>query len=78
MNQEKFNEDPFAMGSQTVEWIKSELESLRAYVEKVAERPRERVINIYPKSDTLDESLTLSPLSNGRRSEEPQTHHHRG
>ena len=60
MNQEKFNEDPFAMGSQTVEWIKSELESLRAYVEKVAERPRERVINIYPKSDTLDESLTLS------------------
>ena len=60
MNQEKFNEDPFAMGSQTVEWLKSELASLRAYVEKMAERPRERVINFYSRSENVDESLRLS------------------
>lgn len=60
MNQDNFNEDPFAMGSQTVAWIKSELESLRAYVEKVAERPRERVFNFYSKSEDLDESLRLT------------------
>lgn len=60
MNQEKFNEDPFAMGSQTIEWLKSELASLRAYVEKMAERPRERVINFYSRSENVDESLRLS------------------
>lgn len=67
MNQDHFNEDPFAMGSQTIAWIKSEFESLRAYVEKVAERPRERVINIFPKTDHLDESLAYSLSRIGKK-----------
>ena len=63
MNQDLFFDDPLARGSQAgnvVAWIKSEMESLRAYIEKIAERPRERVINIYSRSDRLDESLLLS------------------
>ena len=63
MNQDQFFDDPLAKGSQAgnvVAWIKSEMESLRAYIEKIAERPRERVINIYSRSDGLDESLLLS------------------
>lgn len=72
MNQELFLEDPLPKGSQAtnvVAWIKREMDSLRAYIDKVAERPRERVINIYGRSDGLDESLLLSLSRIGNRLE---------
>lgn len=72
MNQEPFFEDPLPKGSQAtnvVAWIKREMDSLRAYIDKVAERPRERVINIYGRSDGLDESLLLSLSRIGNRLE---------
>ena len=80
MKQEQLIDDPFKMGSQptsVVAWVKSEIESLRAYIDKIAERPRERVINIYSRSDGLDESLLLSLSRIGNRlesGEPPGTH----
>lgn len=72
MNQEQFFEDPLAKSSQPTNlraYIKSEIESLRAYIDRIAERPRERVINIYSKSDRLDETLLLSLSRIGKRLE---------